>query len=447
MWKGGILAGNGFRTFRIFLAANNQNFIKSFKRLRTTTKKTMPSQQARTWTMTVKDWDYFDKQDWEERIKNLTEPDGKKTVRYLSIGKHLGPQRGYQHVHMNIEFEKRVTMTFIKRELFNRQDIHCEPRRGTRDQCDDYLSKDGEFKVIINTREIKPGKRTDLDDIHDMIKEGASLYDCYEEHFSTVVRCERGLRDYIALRDTILATKTKYPAPEVIVYVGPSGSGKSWHCSEDPDFEAGGYRFSIQMDSKIYFDGYNNQKTLWFDEFAGTTMPFTKFCQIADRYPGRYETKGGSVLIYGLKKILISTVEYPALWWSGSDRYNKDPEQLFRRITKCYYLGKPRIKEDGDIEYAIPLEFNPRHLRTEYDEEILKQNVKYPSDLMEVEDPEDSDDEDEKIGDLLKKLERPAEEDEEQPIKRRRSRSRSRTRREDEKEEDEDDYCELIDDN
>lgn len=414
----------------------------------------MPAQQARTWTITVKNWDYFDKQDWEERIKNQKNQKGEKLVRYLSIGKHTGEKTGYQHVHMNLELEERKTMSWVKNTLFGCNDMHCEPRRGTREQCDDYLNKDGEFKVIINTREIKPGRRTDLDDIHDMIKEGASLYDCYEAHFGTVVRCERGIREYITLRDTILATKTKYPAPEVIVYVGPSGSGKSYHCDSDPDFEAGGYRFSIQMDSKIYFDGYNNQKTLWFDEFAGTTMPFTKFCQIADRYPGRYETKGGSVLIYGLKKILISTVEYPALWWAGSERYNKDPEQLFRRITKCYYLGKPRIKEDGDIEYAIPLEFNPRHLRTEYDEEILKQNVKYPSDLMEEEEPNTTDDEDEKIGDLLEKKEREEKKPiKERPIKRRQSRylfrGRSRTSNDEGKDEDEDedDYCELIDDN
>lgn len=117
-------------------------------------------------------------------------------------------------------------------------------------------------------------------------------------------------------------------------------------------------------------------------------MPFTKFCQIADRYAGRYETKGGSVLISGLKKILISTIEYPALWWSGSARFNLDPEQLFRRLTKCYYLGNPRTTSTGDIEYALPLEFNPRELRTRDDEEILRRHVKYPSDLTPEEDPD-----------------------------------------------------------
>ena len=405
----------------------------------------MPCIKSRTWTITVKDWDYFDKQDWEERIKNQTDKKGENLVIYLSIGKHTGQQTGYQHCHMNLEITEQKSMYWIKNKLFGCNDMHLEVRRGTREQCDEYLSKDGEFKVIVNLRRLKPGKRTDLDDIYDMIEEGASLYDCFKAHFGTVVRCSRGIREYITLRDTIEATKTKYPAPDVIVYVGPSGSGKSWHCSEDPDYMAGGYKFPTQMDSKLYFDGYNNQKTIWFDEFAGTTMPFTKFCQIADRYGGRYETKGGSVLISGLKKILISTIEYPALWWSGSDRFNRDPEQLFRRITKCYYLGPPRIKEDGEIEYAIPLEFNPRHLRTQYDEEILKQNVKYPSDLMEEEPIATAE---EAVKELKKLLEQSREEDEEQPIKRRRSRSRSRSRtREDDEDEDEDDYCELIDDN
>lgn len=115
-------------------------------------------------------------------------------------------------------------------------------------------------------------------------------------------------------------------------------------------------------------------------------MPFTKFCQIADRYAGRYETKGGSVLISGLEKILISTIEYPALWWPGSERFKQDPEQLFRRLTKCYYLGPPRRSADGSIEYAIPLEFNPKELLTKEQEEILKRHVKYPSDLQ----PDDS---------------------------------------------------------
>ena len=395
--------------------------------------------------MTVKNWDLFDKQDWEERIKNHTEPDGSKIIRYLSIGKHTGQQTGYQHVHMNLELEKQKTAFWVKRVLFNIPDMQCEPRRGTREQCDAYLTKDHQFREVINLRRIRPGRRTDLEDIKQMIDNDATLWEVYNQHFATTVRNKRGIRNYIASRDTIQATRNDYEPPEVIVYVGPAGSGKSWHCATDPDYMARGYRFPVQMDSKLYFDGYNREKTLWFDEFSGTTMPFTTFCQLADRFSGRYETKGESVLIYGLKKILISTAEYPALWWSGSDRYNKDPEQLYRRLTKCYYLGPPRTTADGSIEYAIPLEFNPRELLTKEQEEILKRNVKYPSDLMKEEPIATAE---EAVKELKKLSEQSREEDEEEePIKRRRSRSRSRSRTREEDEEDEDDYCELIDDN
>ena len=426
----------------------------------------MPSKQAKVWTMTVKNWDYFDKQDWEEKVKNLIEPDGSKIIRYLSVGKHTGQQTGYQHCHMNLELEKKKTMTWVKNTLFDCNEMHCEPRRGTREQCNEYLNKDGQFREIINTRTTQQGKRTDLDHIKELIDDGSSFFDLYDYHFGTVVRCEKGIRNYIAMKDTIEATSTIYEPPEVIVYVGPAGSGKTWHCATDPDYMNGkGYRFPVQMDSKLYFDGYDRQKTLWFDEFSGKTMQFTKFCQLTDRFGARYETKGGSVLVFGLKKILISTIQFPHLWWAGSERYQTDTEQLFRRLTKCYYLGPPRIKEDGTKEYAIPLEFNPRECGVRDAEEILKRHVKYPSDLMEEEpdQPEDEEEEPEMDADLaakekeIEELKRKLEElkqqmnNEEEPIKRRRSRSRSRSRTREEvpedKDEDEDDYCELIDDN
>lgn len=346
----------------------------------------MPTVRVKMWTMTVKNWDLFDNMEKLERIGNYQDEDGQYLVRYLSIGKHTGTKTGYQHCHINLELEKRQYMTWVKSVLFNIPDMHCEKREGSREDCDNYLAKDGEFKVIVNRRRIERGHRSDLDDIHDMIKEGKDLFDVYEAHFASTVRYSSGLEKYIVLHDSKRARELETAAPQVIVYVGPAGSGKSWHCFNDEDYKESGYRFPIQMYEKVYFDGYNREKTIWFDEFNGRSMPFGKFCQLADRFPGIYETKGGSVLISGLKKILISTISYPATWWAGSNRFNLDPEQLYRRLTKCYYLGPPRTTADGVREYAIPLEFNPRELLTREQEEILKRHVKYPSDLQ----PDDS---------------------------------------------------------
>lgn len=356
--------------------------------------KTMGSPKARCFVMTVKNWNYFDTQEWEEAILNQKNNKEEPLVIYLSIGKHTGEKTGYQHVHMNLELTDQKTCFWVKNKLFVRPDMHVEIRRGTREQADRYLTKDHQFREIVNLRRLQQGRRTDLEHIKELIDEGSSFFDLYSENFSATVRYEKGLRNYIAMRDTIEATSTIFPAPDVIVYVGPSGSGKSWRCSTDKDYVDGkGYRFPIQMDSKIYFDGYDRQKCLWFDEFSGKCMQFTKFCQLTDRYGGRYETKGGSVLIYGLKKILISTIQFPHLWWAGSERFLTDTEQLFRRLTKCYYLGAPRITADGRKQYAKPLEFNPRECGTGDFEAILRQHVEYEDPVEEV-DPDATEEED-----------------------------------------------------
>lgn len=345
----------------------------------------MPCIKARTWTITVKNWDYFDTTEWEEEIRNQKNGKGEPLVIYLSIGKHTGHKTGYQHCHMNLEMTEQKTMAWLKRELFMRGDIHCEIRKGTREQCDGYLNKDGYFREIVNLRRLQPGRRTDLDRIKELIDEGTSFFDLYSENFSATVRYEKGLRNYIAMRDSIEATSTIFEPPQIIVYVGPSGSGKTWRCATDPDYINGkGYRFPVQMDSKIYFDGYDRQKCLWFDEFSGKCMQFTKFCQLTDRFGARYETKGGSVLIFGIKKILISTIQFPHLWWAGSERFNTDTEQLYRRLTHCYYLGRPRISADGRKQYAKPLEFNPRECGTGDFESILQRHVEYEDPIGEV---------------------------------------------------------------
>ena len=42
--------------------------------------------------------------------------------------------------------------------------------------------------------------------------------------------------------------------PEVIVYLGKSGSGKSHHWN-DPAYQQSGYKYPVQQNGKVYFDG------------------------------------------------------------------------------------------------------------------------------------------------------------------------------------------------
>ena len=39
--------------------------------------------------------------------------------------------------------------------------------------------------------------------------------------------------------------------PEVVVYLGKSGSGKSYHCWNDPAYQQSGYKYPVQQNGKV----------------------------------------------------------------------------------------------------------------------------------------------------------------------------------------------------
>lgn len=79
---------------------------------------------------------------------------------------------------------------------------------------------------------------------------------------------------------------------------------------------------------------------MWFNEFGETTLPFSLFLRLCDKWDNRVETKGGSVLVSRLRKILISTTTYPGNWWRACPKYLEDPRQLWRRLSRVYYIPK-----------------------------------------------------------------------------------------------------------
>lgn len=248
---------------------------------------------------------------------------------YLIIGKEVCPRTGRIHWHVYIEGLRN--MNEVKGALHDNT-CHVERRRGSQQQAIDYVKKGGDWFEIGEP--VYKGKRTDLDKIKKLLDDGGSLLDAAEENFGSFVRYHKGFERYKDLLDAKRRKTAPLEMPQVIVHCGPAGSGKSWACANDPDYIKDGYKFPSQAPGKVYFDGYAGESVIWFDEFSGSTMPFSLFCQIADRYGCRVETKGGSVEIIGLKKILISSIEPPEVWWAKCERYLRDPNQLTRRITE-----------------------------------------------------------------------------------------------------------------
>lgn len=273
---------------------------------------------------------------------------------YVVKGEEITPTTNKKHWHVYMEFKNRISATKVKR-IIKAKDAHVEVRRGTQAEAIAYAKKEGNFIEKGEPRVSHQGERTDLQDIRRMLQEGMDMLEIADAHFGDFVRYHRGIGLYADLLARKKQKEREPDMPEVVVYLGPAGCGKSHHCWNDPDYRKDGYRYMVQSESKVYFDGYTGESVIWFDEFRGSTLPFGVFLQLSDKWGCRVEVKGGSVEIF-VKKILISTVEWPSTWWRGSAKYQSDPEQLFRRLSRVYYVGskteEPRLLEPDGVRLS-----------------------------------------------------------------------------------------------
>ena len=212
-------------------------------------------------------------------------------------------------------------------------ETHWEQSRGTPEQNKDYCTKEStrvagpwEFGTAVKERQ-----RSDLDKAAQLIDEGKSLRDVAVECKSTFIRYHKGLRAYEAI------TRSKGPrtfgpeGPEVWVFWGETGTGKSRRAAEQwPD----AYR---KMSTDKWWDGYKGEDTVIFDDFKGSSMRLHEFQMVIDRYPMQVEIKGAFVDLSATRYVFTSN-KHPREWYSRE----ADPDgTVMRRITEfCEEHGR-----------------------------------------------------------------------------------------------------------
>ena len=288
--------------------------------------------------------------DWDRVMRELH-------YHYVIAGLEQCPTTGKWHYHLYLEFDRPWAFARLRNYLpFAVNDI--QPRYGSVKEAVAYVKKDGKWWEKGECSE--QGHRTDLDELYDEIRSGASLADIVEHHVGAYVRYHKGiekLMDVIRREQDREAERTEL---ETVVYIGKSGTGKSHRCYYDPDYRESGYKFPSQAPGKVFFDGYDGQRCIWFDEFGGTTLPFSLFLRLCDKWDNRVETKGSTVLVSGLRKILISTTTYPNKWWANCPKYLEDPQQLWRRLIKDYYIPKVPGRFSTPVVVEHPETFDDR---------------------------------------------------------------------------------------
>jgi len=265
----------------------------------------MPTDQARHWILTIKHSDW---QLPEELERDLV----------YCKGQVEQGEGGYVHWQLIASFKRKVTRRICKSYFC--ESAHLEPTRS--EAADDYVWK--EETAVAGTRfEIgtKPHKRNNKLDWERIWNDAIS---------GDLLAIDPSIR--IQHYRTLRTIRADYAAPiaierKVVVYYGPTGTGKSRRAWAEAGWEA----YPKDPRSK-FWDGYRDQKNVVFDEFRGG-IDIAHVLRWFDRYPVLVEIKGASTSLVA-DKIWITSNIHPNAWYP-----DLDPETyraLERRLEIIY---------------------------------------------------------------------------------------------------------------
>ncbi|MFN7341592.1 MAG: hypothetical protein ACK5VI_10995 [Opitutia bacterium] len=256
---------------------------------------------------------------------------------------HERGENGTDHLQGYVELSTPVSLVWLKRNINN--EAHWEPRAGTAKQARDYAMKedtriDGPWEIGV-WREKRPGKRTDLDDLRELIVNNTPLDEIIRSGPSCAVKLSRQLRESRA----ILAPRRKAVTDiDVRCYFGEAGAGKTrqaWLDSalHDPDHPD---PYVKAADNK-WWDGYDAHKAVLVDDYGGrgSVFPICYHLTLTDIYPlHTLEVKGGHVSANFTLIIFTSNLP-PSEWFPEAtpDRL----QAVIRRFKKIVYFGADPI--------------------------------------------------------------------------------------------------------
>ena len=263
---------------------------------------------------------------------------------------------GLKHLHMVLECDRDDRFRYSTvQKLFN-QKFHLEPTRGSKEQAEDYINKQGKWEdkgeVVIakyQHGEIKgnQGNRSDLKAIEGLLKEGKTPSEIMREQFS-YRRYEKMIRDaYFDKRNQ----ETPYMREvKVFWHFGETGTGKSY-TSHKLIESLGSDRVFVVCDYENGFlDHYCGQEVFFMDEYRNE-LQYKKLLSLLNPYKMEAHARHTNTLPLWTEVHITSPLTpdecYPNIY-QKEDSIN----QLLRRITTIIHHTK--TSEGEYKEFSLP---------------------------------------------------------------------------------------------
>lgn len=236
------------------------------------------------------------------------------TIVWICGQKEAGSAGGYLHWQFCVAFSKKASLATVK-GVFGGS-IHGEITRSDRASaycCKEDTRVDGPWEW--GAKPILRNSKTDWESVWNACKSGD--LDAIPPSIRVV--------SYRTIR-AIGADFSTAPAlmREVVVYWGPTGTGKSRRAWE----EAGLAAYPKDPRSK-FWDGYVDNQFVVLDEFRGG-IDIAHLLRWFDRYPCRVEVKGSSRPLLATKIWITSNLS-PEMWYPEMDYATV--QALMRRLN------------------------------------------------------------------------------------------------------------------
>lgn len=278
----------------------------------------MANRQGQYWCFTINNWTPND-----VLLLQALHP---ARVTFIIFGREVGAN-GTRHLQGYLELPRRLRFNQVV-ALFQPIRPHIERRAGTAEQARDYCRKDGDYTELGTISQVAPGERNDLVALRNFIDTGASLRDIAETHFRSFLLYERSIRSYRNLR-----SPSRNWVTNVSVFWGLTGTGKTRRCHQEA--EENQQPLYIHPGGR-WFDGYDGEPLVLFDDFSGACFPLPYLLKLLDRYAMQVPIKGGFVN-WRPRHIYITSNLDPDAWYP-----NAHPEHraaLRRRFTEVVHFN------------------------------------------------------------------------------------------------------------
>lgn len=235
-------------------------------------------------------------------------------------------ENGTPHLQGTITFSRGYRLNQLRKLI---PGIHWEIAL-TKDP-ENYCIK-GE--IIIDSNNSKQGERNDLKYASELITK-SDLYEVAKEMPTTFIKYYKGLTHYKFIMEK--HTLPKNQDIKVHVIWGPPGCGKTYQCHL---YDENLYNVpEPTKDGTVWFDGYDGERTILFDDFYGW-IKYHTMLQLLDRYNMKLQVKGGFVN-KAWTTVLITSNKPPEEWYP----HIEDTSALMRRISKVIKLPKDEESE------------------------------------------------------------------------------------------------------